>query len=39
MKALVDGEAFFTTRGTIKDNHPVPTTFTSTSASNAETSM
>jgi hypothetical protein len=38
MKVLVDGEASFTTRGTIKDNHPVPTTFTSTIVSNAETS-
>ena len=26
---LVDGEASFSTQGTIKDGHPVPTTFTS----------
>ena len=35
---LVDGEASFSTHGTIKDGHPVPTTFTSKIVSNAETS-
>ena len=39
MKVLsVDGEASFTTRGTIKDGHPVPTNFTSKIVSNTETS-
>jgi Protein of unknown function (DUF3108) len=38
MKVLVDGEGSFTTRGTIKDGHPVPTNFTSKIVSNAETS-
>ena len=38
MKILVDGEGSFTTRGTIKDGHPVPTTFASKLASNAHTS-
>jgi uncharacterized protein DUF3108 len=38
MTVLVNGEASFTTRGTIKDDHPVPTTFTSKIVSNAETS-
>jgi hypothetical protein len=38
MTVLVDGEASFTTRGTIKDDHPVPTTCTSKIVSNAETS-
>ena len=38
MKVLVDGEGSFTTRGTITDGHPVPTTFTSKIVSNAETS-
>lgn len=38
MKVLVDGEASFTTHGTIKESHPVPTTFTSKIVSNAETS-
>jgi Protein of unknown function (DUF3108) len=38
MKLLVDGEASFTTRGTIKHGHPVPTNFTSEIVSNAETS-
>jgi hypothetical protein len=38
LKLLMDGEGSFTTRGTIKDDHPVPTTFTSTIVSNAETS-
>jgi hypothetical protein len=38
MKVLVEGEGSFTTRGTIKDGHPVPTTFTSKIVSNAETS-
>src|SRR5262245_63042363 len=36
MKVLVDGEA--TARGTIKDSHPAPTTFTSKIISYAETS-
>jgi hypothetical protein len=35
---LVDGEASFTTRGTIKDGHPEPTNFTSKIVFNAETS-
>jgi hypothetical protein len=35
---LVDGQASFTTRGTIKDGHPVPTTFTSNIVSSTETS-
>jgi hypothetical protein len=35
---LVDGEASFTTRGTIKNGHPEPTNFTSKIVSNAETS-
>ena len=35
---LVDGEASFSTQGTIKDGHPVPTTFTSKIVSNTETS-
>jgi Protein of unknown function (DUF3108) len=34
---LVDGEASFSTDGTIKRGHPVPTTFTSKIVSNAET--
>src|SRR2546423_4565145 len=34
---LVDGEASFSTDGTIKGGHPVPTTFTSKMVSNAET--
>jgi len=34
----VDGEASFTARGTIKDSHPAPTTFTSKIISYAETS-
>src|SRR5262249_37329127 len=39
LKALwVDGEASFTTQGTIKSGHPVPTTFTSKIVSNTETS-
>src|SRR5215831_14484387 len=39
MKVLsVDGEASFTTRGTIKDGHLVPTNFTSKIVSNNETS-
>jgi Protein of unknown function (DUF3108) len=38
MKVLVDGEASFTARGTIKDSHPAPTTFSSKIISNAETS-
>src|SRR5262245_22937109 len=35
---LVDGEACFTTRGTIKNGHPEPTNFTSKIVSNSETS-
>ena len=35
---LVDGQASFSTHGTIKDGHLVPTTFTSKIISNAETS-
>ena len=35
---LVDGEASFSTKGTIKGNHPVPTTFTSKIVSSAESS-
>ena len=35
---LVDGEGSFTTRGTIKDGHPMPTNFTSKIVSKAETS-
>jgi uncharacterized protein DUF3108 len=35
---LVDGEASFSTQGTIKGGHPVPTTFTSKIISNTETS-
>ena len=38
MKLLVDGEGSFTTRGTIKNGHPVPTTFTSKIVSNGEAS-
>ena len=38
MKILVDGEGSFTTRGTIKDGHPVPTTFTSKIVSNTDNS-
>jgi hypothetical protein len=38
MKLLVDGEGSFTTRGTIKHGHAVPTTFTSKIVSNAENS-
>jgi hypothetical protein len=38
MKALVDGEASFATHGTIKDDYPVPTTFTSKIVSDAESS-
>src|SRR5215471_18942053 len=35
---LVDGEASFSTHGTIKGGHPVPTTFNSKIVSNTETS-
>src|SRR5262245_4388720 len=35
---LVDGEASFTTRGTIKNGHPDPTNFMSKIVSNSETS-
>jgi Protein of unknown function (DUF3108) len=38
MKLLLDGQASFTTRGIIKDGHPMPRTFTSKIISNAETS-
>src|SRR5262245_18678568 len=39
MKVLsVDGEGSFSTHGTIKDGHPVPTNFTSKIVSNTETS-
>jgi hypothetical protein len=38
MKVLVDGEGSFTTRGLIKDGHPVPTNFTSKIVSPAENS-
>ena len=38
VKMLLDGEASFGARGTIKDNHPVPTTFTSKIVSRGETS-
>jgi hypothetical protein len=38
MKVLVDGEASFTTRGTVKEGHPVPTTFTSKIISNTKIS-
>jgi hypothetical protein len=34
VKILLDGEGFFTTRGTITDSHPVPTKFTSKIISN-----
>jgi Protein of unknown function (DUF3108) len=37
MRVLVNGEAF-TARGTVKDGHPVPTTFTSKIISNTEIS-
>jgi len=38
IKVLLDGEASFSTHGTIKDGYPVPTTFTSKMVSGAETS-
>jgi Protein of unknown function (DUF3108) len=38
IKMLLDGEASFTARGIIKDDHPLPTTFTSKIVSGAETS-
>jgi len=38
IKLLIDGEGSFTTRGSIKDDHLVPTTFTSKIVSSAETS-
>src|SRR5262244_1784907 len=38
IKVLMDGEASFSTHGTIKDGYPVPTTFTSKIVSDAETS-
>jgi uncharacterized protein DUF3108 len=37
IKVLVDGEGSFTTGGTIKDGHPVPTAFSSKILSSAET--
>jgi hypothetical protein len=37
MKLLVDGEGSFTTRGTIKAGHPLPTNFVSKIVSNVET--
>ena len=36
MKLLLNGEGSFTTRGTIKDGHPVPTNFTSKIVSDVE---
>jgi hypothetical protein len=38
LKIMLDGEGSFTTRGTVKDGHPMPTTFTSKIVSSAETS-
>jgi Protein of unknown function (DUF3108) len=38
IKVLVDGEASFSTHGTIKDGYPMPTTFTSKIVSDAKTS-
>ena len=38
IKVLLDGEASFSTHGTIKDGYPVPTTCTSKMVSGAETS-
>jgi uncharacterized protein DUF3108 len=38
MKLLMNGEGSFTTSGTIKHGHPVPTTFTSKIVSNGEAS-
>jgi hypothetical protein len=38
VRLLADGEASFSTHGTIKDGHPVPTTFTSKIVSDVETS-
>jgi hypothetical protein len=38
MKLLLDGEASFTTRGSVKDGHPVPTSFTSKIVSDAGSS-
>ena len=38
IKLLIDGEGSFTARGSIKDDHLVPTTFTSKIVSSAETS-
>lgn len=38
MKALVDGEGSFAARGTVKEGHPLSTTFTSKIVSNSETS-
>ena len=36
MKVIMNGEGTFTTRGTMKDGHPVPTNFTSKIVSNGE---
>jgi hypothetical protein len=38
MKTLMDGEGVFTTRGLIKDGHPLPTNFASKIVSNTATS-
>src|SRR5262249_28796567 len=38
IKMLIDGEGSFAARGAIKDDRPVPTTFTSKIVSSAETS-
>jgi hypothetical protein len=38
IKLLLDGEASFTTRGVIRDGHPVPRTFASKIVSNTESS-
>ena len=39
MKALVDGEGSFAAKGTVKDSHPISTTFTSKIVSNTGTQM
>jgi hypothetical protein len=38
MKALIDGEGSFAARGSVKEGHPFPTTFTSKIVSKVETS-
>jgi hypothetical protein len=38
MKALIDGEGSFTARGSVKEGHPLPTTFTSKIVADVETS-